>query len=129
MQKRFMPSDTMNEDLVSYGMFHEDRLVSFVSYYALTESFRGTKLRACVILCVASSDCEKYDERFLLWELIHIASRKGFDLMYSLDAMNLRSALNQTGFLRTPSECVHYYIYNYLCTPPLRPAEVGLVLP
>ena len=127
MQKRFMPSDMMNDELVSYGMFHEDRLVSFVSYYALTESFRGTKLRACVVLCVASSNCD--DKTSLLLELIHIATRNGFDLMYSLDAMNLQSALNHTGFVRTSSERVHYYVYNYLCTPPLTPSEVGLVLP
>jgi hypothetical protein len=128
MQKRFMPQN-MNGELMTYGMFCDDRLVSFVSYYALMETFRDSNLRACVILCIASSDFEKYDMESLLLELMHITKQNGFDLIYSLDAMNLRYELSRMGFLRTSSERVHYYVYNYLCTPPLKPSEVGLVLP
>eukprot|EP00941_MAST-03F_sp_MAST-3F-sp1_P000532 g532.t1 len=119
-----------SETIFSYVVFEErnEKIIGFFSYYELVDS--NTDVRACMLLYSVSSIDLSVKE--ILEETVRTAEEiDKFDVFYSLDISGYKKWLPQLHFKKCGegAQQVHYYIYNYSCTPPLDVDEVALVLP
>ena len=127
LASRWMPDN--HDEIRTYGVFDESSrlLCGLFAFYTLTTS--DGSLRTSVALGFASSSSSSLRRSDLVLEWCDVALADGYDAAYALDAYGLAPSFRSLRFRRMNDENVHYYVYNYACTPPLRPREVAFVLP